>query len=62
MNVNNLTLPQIADRLSTVGFIINMEGNDIAKEDLYHFASELEISIAALLTVAKQKEKENAQG
>jgi hypothetical protein len=57
---SNLTLTQIADRLATVGYVISMEGEDIAKEDLYAFASELEISIAALLTVARQKEKENA--
>jgi hypothetical protein len=57
---SNLTLTQIADRLATVGYVISMEGEDIAKEDLYAFASELEISIAALLTVARQKEKQNA--
>jgi hypothetical protein len=57
---SNLTLTQVADRLATVGYVISMEGNDIAKEDLYAFASELEISIAALLTIAGKKEKQDA--
>ena len=56
----NKSLTQVADTLATLGYVISMEGEDIASEDLYAMASDLEESIAALLTAAKQKEKAGA--
>ena len=56
----NKSLTQVADTLATLGYVISMEGEDIASEDLYAMASDLEASIAALLTAAKQKESEGA--
>jgi hypothetical protein len=56
----NKSLTQVADTLATLGYVISMEGEDIASEDLYAMASDLEASIAALLTAAKQKEKAGA--
>ena len=52
----NLTLTQVSDVLSTLGYVISMEGEDISTEDLYTMAGDLEASIAALLAAAQQKE------
>ena len=54
----NLSLTQVADTLATVGYVISMEGEDIASEDLYAYATDLENAISALLAKAKQKENE----
>ena len=56
----NKSLTQVADTLATLGYVISMEGEDIASEDLYAMASDLEESIAAILVAAKRKETENA--
>ena len=56
----NLTLTQVADVLATIGYVISHEGEDIASDDLYAYATELESSIAALLAKAQQKENESA--
>ena len=56
----NKSLTQVADTLATLGYVISMEGEDIASEDLYAMASDLEESIAALLSAAKRKETEGA--
>ena len=56
----NKSLTQVADTLATLGYVISMEGEDIASEDLYAMASDLEASIAALLSAAKRKETEGA--
>jgi hypothetical protein len=56
----NKSLTQVADTLATLGYMISMEGEDIAAEDLYAMAGDLENSIASLLAAAKQKENENA--
>lgn len=56
----NKSLTQVADTLATLGYVISMEGEDITSEDLYAMASDLEASIAALLTAAKRKETEGA--
>lgn len=60
MSEKNLTLMQVADRLAMYQYTLSMEGNDIAPEDLYAMASDLENSIAALLAVAQRKEKQDA--
>ena len=57
--MGNKTLTQVADTLATIGYVISMEGEDIASQALYSYASELENSIAALLAKAKQKENES---
>lgn len=54
----NKSLTQVADTLATIGYVISMEGEDIASQDLYSYASELEKSIAALLSKAAEKEKQ----
>ena len=56
----NKSLTQVADTLATLGYVISMEGEDIASEDLYAMAGDLEASIAALLAAAQQKEKAGA--
>ena len=56
----NKSLTQVADTLATLGYVISMEGEDIASEDLYAMAGDLEESIAALLSAAKRKETEGA--
>ena len=56
----NKSLTQVADTLATLGYVISMEGEDIASEDLYAMASDLEASVAALLSAAQQKEKAGA--
>lgn len=56
----NKSLTQVADTLATLGYVISMEGEDIASEDLYAMAGDLEESIAALLAAAQQKEKAGA--
>ena len=54
----NKSLTQVADTLATIGYVISMEGEDVSSEDLYSYASELEKSIAALLSKAAEKEKQ----
>lgn len=56
----NKSLTQVADTLATIGYVISMEGEDIGSDDLYAYANELENSIAALLSKAKEKESELA--
>lgn len=56
----NLTLTQVADRLATLGYMISMEGDEIAVQDLYAMAGDLESSIAAILAAAQQKERKGA--
>ena len=48
----NLNFRQVSD-------VLNMEGEDIAASDLYELAGDLELSMAAILQ--KAKEKEDAQ-
>ena len=55
----NKSLTQVADTLSTIGYVISMEGEEIASQDLYAYANDLEDAIAALLMRAKVKEQEN---
>ena len=55
----NKSLTQVADTLATIGYVISMEGEDIASEDLYSYASELEASIAGLLYAAKRRQDES---
>jgi len=55
----NLNFRQVSDVLSMVSYVINMEGEDIAASDLYELAGDLELSMAAILQ--KAKEKEDAQ-
>jgi len=54
----NKSLTQVADTLATLGYVISMEGEDIASKDLYAMAGDLEESIAALLAAAKRKEEQ----
>jgi len=57
----NKSLTQVADTLATIGYVISMEGEDIASQDLYAYANDLEDAIAALLMQAKaQEENESA--
>ena len=56
----NLTLTQVSDVLSTLGYMIALEGENLAAEDLYTMTGDLEASIAALLSAAQKKEKELA--
>ena len=53
------SLTQVADTLATIGYVISMEGEEIASQDLYAYANDLEDAIAALLMRAKVKEQEN---
>jgi len=53
----NKSLTQVADTLSTIGYVISMEGDEIASQDLYAYATDLEDAIAALLSKAKVKEE-----
>jgi hypothetical protein len=55
----NKSLTQVADTLSTIGYVISMEGEDIGSQDLYAYANDLEDALAALLMRAKIKEQEN---
>jgi len=43
-----------------VSYTIDMEGENLSANDLYELTGDLEQSIAALLAVAKQKEKDYA--
>jgi hypothetical protein len=54
----NKSLTQVADALATIGYIISIEGEDIAKQDLYQFAKDLEENVAALLALANTKEQQ----
>ena len=54
----NKSLTQVADTLATIGYVISMEGEEIASQDLYAYANDLEDAIAALLSKAKIKEKD----
>ena len=56
----NLTLTQVSDVLGTLGYMIALENENLSSEDLYTMAGDLEASIAALLSAAKQKETEGA--
>jgi hypothetical protein len=58
MASKNLSLTQVADRLATIGYIISIEGEEIAKQDLYQFAKDLEENVAALLALANTKEQQ----
>lgn len=58
MASKNLSLTQVADRLATIGYIISIEGEEIAKQDLYAFAKDLEENVAALLALANTKEQQ----
>jgi len=53
----NLTLTQVSDILSTLGYMIALEGENLSSEDLYTMTGDLEHSIAALLSAAQKKEK-----
>lgn len=52
----NLTLTQVSDVLSTLGYMIALENENLSSEDLYTMTGDLEQSIAALISVAKRKE------
>ena len=56
----NLTLTQVSDVLGTLGYMISQEGENLSSEDLYTMTGDLEASIVALLSAAKQKESEGA--
>jgi len=56
----NLTLAQVGDVTRMVSYTIDMEGENLSANDLYELTGDLEQSIAALLAVAKQKEKDYA--
>ena len=56
----NLTLTQVSDVLSTLGYMIAMENENLSSEDLYTMTGDLEQSIAALLSAAKRREDEMA--
>ncbi len=56
----NLTLTQVSDVLSTLGYTISMENENLSSEDLYTMTVDLEQSLAALLCAAKRKESEGA--
>ena len=60
MTMKNLTLTQVSDVLSTLGYMISLEGENLSSEDLYTMTGDLEASIAALLSAAQQKEKAGA--
>lgn len=52
----NLTLTQVSDVLSTLGYMIALEGENLSSEDLYTMTGDLEQSIAALLVAAQRKD------
>ena len=52
----NLTLIQVSDVLSTLGYMIALEGENLSSEDLYTMTGDLEQSIAALLVAAQRKD------
>jgi hypothetical protein len=54
----NLTLTQVSDVLSTLGYMIALENENLSSEDLYTMTGDLEASIAALLYAAKRREDE----
>ena len=54
----NLTLTQVSDVLSTLGYMIALEGENLAAEDLYTMTGDLKQSIAGLLYAAKRREDE----
>lgn len=56
----NLTLTQVSDVLSTLGYMIALENENLSSEDLYTMTGDLEASIAALLVAAKRREDESA--
>jgi len=56
----NLTLTQVSDVLSTLGYMIALENENLSSEDLYTMTGDLEASIAALLVAAKRREDEKA--
>ena len=60
MAMKNLTLTQVSDVLSTLGYMISLEGENLSSEDLYTMTGDLEASIAALLAAAQKQEKELA--
>jgi len=60
MATKNLTLAQVGDVTRMVSYTIDMEGENLSANDLYELTGDLEQSIAALLAVAKQKEKDYA--
>ena len=60
MATKNLTLTQVSDVLSTLGYMIALENENLSSEDLYTMTGDLEQSIAALLSAAQKKEKELA--
>lgn len=60
MAAKNLTLTQVSDVLSTVGYMIALEGDNLSSEDLYTMTGDLEASIAGLLYAAQRREAEQA--
>ena len=58
----NLTLTQVSDVLSTLGYMIALEGENLSSEDLYTMTGDLEQSIAGLLYAAKRREDEKSCG
>lgn len=54
--MKNLTLTQISDVLSVIGYTISSEGENLSAEDLVLMTGDLEQSIEALLSLAKAKE------
>jgi len=58
MAAKNLTLTQVSDVLSTVGYMIALEGDNLSSEDLYTMTGDLEASIAGLLYAAQRREAE----
>lgn len=54
--MKNLTLTQVSDVLSVIGYTISSEGENLSAEDLVLMTGDLEQSIEALLSLAKAKE------
>lgn len=58
--MKNLTLTQVSDVLSNIGYVISHENENLSSKDLYSMTVDLEDSIAALLSAAQKKEKADA--
>ena len=56
----NLTLTQVSDVLSTLGYMIALENDNLSSEDLYTMTGDLEASIAGLLYAAQRRRDEQA--
>jgi hypothetical protein len=59
MKMANLSLQQIADRISMHSYVLSTETTDLSDEDLTSMSSDLERMAKALLVSVNHKEKEN---